>query len=158
MTTAAQPNNDKELVLDRLIDAPRNILFRCWTQPDLIKQWFVPRPWTIAEASVDVRPGGSSLIVMADPDGNLFPNAGIYLDVVPNEKLVFTDAFTSAWEPSDKPFFTCEITFADEGGKTRYIARAKHWTVESREEHEKMGFHEGWGMCADQLEELARTL
>ena len=95
---------------------------------------------------------------MADGEGNEFPNPGLYLDVVPNERLVFTDAFTSAWEPSERAFFVCELTFADEGGKTRYIVRAKHWNIETKEEHEKMGFHEGWGICADQLEALAKTL
>ena len=96
---------------------------------------------------------------MASPDGNEFPNPGIFLDVVPNEKLVFTDAYTEAWEPSAKPFMTVALTFEDEGkDKTRYIARVKHWSVADREEHEKMGFHEGWGICADQLEELAARL
>ena len=154
----AKPNNDKELVLDRLIDAPVANVYRCWTEPALIMQWFAPKPWTTPHAQVDVRPGGSSLITMADPEGNQFPNAGVYLDVVPNEKLVFTDAFTKAWEPSDQPFFTCELTFADEGGKTRYIARAKHWSAETRKQHEERGFHQGWGQCADQLEALARSL
>ena len=158
MTRPATPRSDRELVLDRLIDAPREKVFRCWTDPQLLVQWFAPKPWSTPHAELDVRPGGSSMVVMADPEGNEFPNPGIYLDVVPNERLVFTDAFTSAWEPSERPFFVCELTFADEGGKTRYIARAKHWNIETKEEHEKMGFHEGWGICADQLEALARTI
>ena len=158
MTAEAKPANDRELVLDRLLDAPRHAIYRCWTEAELLKQWFVPKPWTIASAKVDVRPGGASDITMRDPDGNDYPNKGVYLEIVPNEKVVFTDAFTHAWQPSEKPFFVGEITFADEGGKTRYIARARHWTVEDRENHEKMGFHEGWGQAADQLEELAKTL
>lgn len=153
------PASDRELVLARIIDAPRDKVFRCWTDAELIPLWFVPKPWTIARAEVDVRAGGKSFIVMADPDGNEFPNPGVYLEVVPNEKLVFTDAFTSAWQPSEKPFFVGELTFEDAGeGKTRYVARARHWTLEDKENHEKMGFHEGWGICADQLEELAKTL
>jgi hypothetical protein len=75
--------------------------------------------------------------------------------VVKNEKLVFTDAYTRAWEPSAKPFMTAIVTFADEGGKTRYTARALHWTAEDRKTHEDMGFHQGWGQCADQLAALA---
>lgn len=155
MTT---PTSDRELVLTRLINAPREKLYRAWIEPELLKQWFVPRPWSIASVENDVRPGGSSLIVMQSPDGQQFPNPGIYLEVVPNERLVFTDAYTSAWVPSEKPFMTAIITFEDEGGKTRYTARALHWTVADREEHEKMGFHEGWGQCADQLEELVAKL
>ena len=149
---------DRELVLSRLIDAPREKVYRAWTDADILRQWFAPKPWTTPRAELDVRPGGNSLVVMRDPEGNEYPNHGVYLDVVPNERLVFTDAFTTAWQPSEKPFFTAIVTFADEGGKTRYIARALHWTVEDRENHEKMGFHEGWGQCADQLEAVAKTL
>lgn len=149
---------DRELVLSRLIDAPREKVYRAWTDPDIMKQWFAPRPWTTPRIELDLRPGGATLFVMRDPEGNEYPNHGVYLDVVPNERLVFTDAYTKAWQPSDKPFFTAVVTFADEGGKTRYVARALHWSVEDREAHEKMGFHEGWGQCADQLEAVARTL
>lgn len=148
-----------ELVLERTLDAPPEKLFRCWTEPELMKQWFVPRPWTIAHAETDLRPGGSSYVVMRSPEGQEFPNRGVYLEVVPNRKLVFTDAYTSAWVPSDKPFFTAIVSFEPiEGGKTRYTAVARHWTKEDLESHEKMGFHEGWGQCATQLEELAQRL
>jgi uncharacterized protein YndB with AHSA1/START domain len=82
----------------------------------------------------------------------------LYLEVVPNRKLVFTDAFTEAWEPSAKPFMTVALTFEPEGGKTRYTARVSHWTVEDRETHEKMGFHTGWGQCTDQLAKLVAGL
>lgn len=158
MTAGADNNPGHELVLTRLIDAPREKLFRAWTDPELMKQWFVPRPWTLSKVEIDVRPGGSSLIVMRDPEGNEYPNPGVYLEVVENEKLVFTDAYTEAWVPSGKPFMTAIVTFEDEGGKTRYTARARHWTVEDRETHEKMGFHEGWGQCADQLAELVAKI
>jgi uncharacterized protein YndB with AHSA1/START domain len=107
---------------------------------------------------MDARAGGSSYVVMRDPDGNDYPNPGLFLEVVANEKLVFTDAFTSAWQPSEKPFMVVILTFEDEGGKTKYTAIARHWTVADREAHEKMGFHEGWGQCASQLEELAKSL
>ena len=96
---------------------------------------------------------------MLDPEGNEYPNRGVYLEVVENERLVFTDAYTSAWEPSEKPFMTVTLTFEDAGGgKTKYTARARHWTVEDSERHRQMGFHEGWAMCADQLEALVAKL
>ncbi|PTB84117.1 polyketide cyclase [Marinobacter vinifirmus] len=147
-----------ELSLTRLLDAPREKLFRCWTDAELLKQWFVPNPWTIARAELDVRPGGSTLIVMKNPEGDEFPNPGIYLEIVENEKIVLTDAYTSAWVPSAKPFMTAIVTFTDEGDKTRYTAIARHWSEEDRKAHEEMGFHEGWGICADQLEKLAQSL
>jgi uncharacterized protein YndB with AHSA1/START domain len=147
-----------ELVVNRLINVPRAKLFRCWTEPALITQWFTPPPWKTIAAEIDVRAGGSSCITMQGPDGTKVPNLGIYLEVVKNERLVFTDAYTSAWVPSGKPFFTGILTFEDEGGQTRYIARARHWTAEDCAAHEKMGFHEGWGIATDQLAALAASL
>ena len=152
--TPKLPASDRELVLTRLIAAPREKLFQAWTRPELVVKWFAPRPWSTSRAEMDVRPGGSSLIVMRSPEGQEFPNRGIYLDVVENERLVFTDAYTDAWTPSEKPFMTLVLTFEDEGGKTRYTARVSHWTAADREAHEKMGFHAGWGKTTEQLCEL----
>ncbi|MGZ5904619.1 MAG: SRPBCC family protein [Reyranella sp.] len=149
---------DRELVLTRLIDAPREKLYRAWTDPTLLKQWFAPLPYTTPMAELDVRPGGSAFIVMRGPDGKDLPNHGVYLEVVPNQRLVSTDAYTKAWEPSEKPFMTLTLTFEDEGGKTRYTACVRHWTVADREAHEKMGFHQGWGICADQLTALVAKI
>ena len=148
-----------ELSLTRIIDAPREKLFRCWTDGELMKEWFCPKPWRVSHADIDLRPGGSSLIVMNGPNGEEIPNRGVYLEVVENEKLVFTDAYVSAWVPSQKPFMTGIITFEDLGeGRTRYTAICRHWTEEDRKAHEEMGFHEGWGICADQLAELAARI
>ena len=153
------PVSTRELVLNRILDAPREKVFRAWTEPELLKQWFAPLPYTTPLAELDVRPGGANLIVMRGTDGNEFPNRGVYLEVIPNEKLVFTDAYTTAWEPSLKPFMTVILTFEDAGkGKTNYTARVLHWSEDDRRTHEKMGFHEGWGQCADQLEALAQKL
>jgi uncharacterized protein YndB with AHSA1/START domain len=149
---------DRELVLTRLINTPREKVYRAWTDPELLKQWFAPKPYTTPIVEMDVRPGGANLIVMRGPDGKDMPNRGVYLEVVPNERLVFTDAYVRAWEPSEKPFMTVILSFEDEGGKTRYTARVSHWTVADREAHEKMGFHGGWGLCTDQLEALVAKI
>jgi len=153
-TTAETTSSDRELVIWRIIDAPRERVFKAWTDPELLKQWFAPLPYTTPVAELDVRPGGANLIVMRDPGGNEFPNRGVYLEVVKNERLVFTNAYTKAWEPSEKPFMTVILTFENEGGKTKYTARVLHWTVADRAAHEKMGFHQGWSQCADQLAAL----
>ena len=82
----------------------------------------------------------------------LWPASGVYLEIVKNERIVWSDAYTAGWQPSQKPFMTAIITFEDAGaGKTKYTARARHWTVADREAHEKMGFQQGWSMCLDQL-------
>jgi uncharacterized protein YndB with AHSA1/START domain len=149
-----------ELVLTRLIDAPREKLFRCWTEPALLKQWFAPAPVTTPVAEVDLRVGGASRVVMRTPDGKDIPCPGTYLEIVPNRKLVFTDAYTGDWIPKTdgKPFMTAIITFEDEGGKTRYTATVRHWSAEDKKTHEDMGFHGGWGICADQLAALAKKI
>jgi uncharacterized protein YndB with AHSA1/START domain len=153
----AMSTDDRTLSLTRLIRAPRLLLWRAWTEPELLMQWFCPRPWQVVKAELDVRPGGGSFIVMRGPEGQEFPNLGVYLDVVPGRRLVFTDAFTEAWKPSERPFMVGEIRFDDADGATRYTATAHHWTLEAKAEHEKMGFHEGWGKATDQLEELVGT-
>jgi uncharacterized protein YndB with AHSA1/START domain len=153
---------DRELVLTRLIDAPREKVYRAWTDAELVKQWFAPKPYTTPVAELDVRPGGTAFVVMRGPDGKDLPTHGVYLEVVPNRRLVSTDAYTRAWEPSEKPFMTLILTFDDEGGpgggKTRYTARVLHWTVADREAHEEMGFHQGWGLCTDQLTALVARI
>jgi uncharacterized protein YndB with AHSA1/START domain len=117
-------------------------------------------PFTTPIAEVDLRVGGANRIVMKAPDGQEIPCPGTYLEIVPHEKLVFTDAYAGDWMPKaeGKPFMTAIITFEDEGGKTRYTARVRHWTKEDYDTHVKMGFHQGWGQCADQLAALAKSI
>lgn len=148
----------RDLLLTRLIDAPPARVFQAWTDPALVTQWFTPPPFKTVSAETDLRPGGSSLIVMEGPDGTQYPQRGVYLDVVRGEKLVFTDAYVRAWEPAAKPFFTGILTFTEEGGKTRYTAVARHWTAEDCAAHDKMGFHTGWGIATDQMEALLKRL
>jgi uncharacterized protein YndB with AHSA1/START domain len=148
----------RELVLARIIDAPRAAVWRCWSEPDLVCRWFTPAPWTTVSADFDLRPGGSSLVVMRSPEGEDHPNPGVFLAVEPGRRLVFTDAFVRAWEPSGKPFMVGDITFDDDGPATRYIARVRHWADADVEQHLAMGFHEGWGKATDQLEAVARSL
>lgn len=150
--------SEQVLSLTRLIPVSRAKLYRCWTEPELLKQWFCPPPWGVSRAEMDVRSGGASVIVMRGPDGQEVPNHGVYLEVVPNERIVFTDAYVRPWVPSGKPFMTATISFTDEAGQTRYDARVAHWTAADCEAHEKMGFHVGWGIATDQLAALAQSL
>lgn len=146
------------LEINRYLDASPAALFRCWTEPTLMRQCYCPLPWRVTTVESEVKTGGNSLIVMEGPNGERFENYGVYLELVPNRKLVFTDAFTRAWQPSAKPFMVGEVSFEPEGQGTRYIARAHHWTAADRDAHETMGFTEGWGIVATQMEALAKTL
>lgn len=149
-----------DLVLERTLNASKEKIYRCWTEPRLIEQWFAPKPWTVSKVEQDQHPGGACNITMRSPEGLGMPNPGVYLAIEPNKRIVFTDAFGANWTPKDgAPFMVAEVTFADAGaGKTKYVATARHWTAEAEEQHEKMGFHAGWGICADQLEVLAQTI
>ena len=149
----ANSTENRELVLERIVDAPRERLFDGWTNPKLMPQWFAPAPLVTTVHELDLRPGGAIRIAMRDPSsGAEYPASGVYLEIVKNERIVWTDAYSAGWQPSAKPFMTAIITFEDAGaGKTKYTARARHWTVADREAHEKMGFQQGWSMCLDQL-------
>jgi uncharacterized protein YndB with AHSA1/START domain len=118
--TGPQPKDDRELVLTRIIDAPPARLYRAWTTPELLRQWWAPKPWTTPVAELDVRPGGVGNIVMRSPEGQDMPCPGVYLEIVPNKRLVLADAYREAWMPSAKPFMTVIVTFDDlGGGRTR---------------------------------------
>lgn len=147
-----------ELTLSRYLDAPRLLVWRCWTEAALIKQWFTPRPWTTPVVEIDLRAGGASFMLFRGPNGEEFPNRGVYLEVVPERRLVFTDAYVTAWVPAAEPFMTAIISLEDEAGGTRYEARVRHWSAEAMERHMEMGFHDGWAKAADQLEAVARRL
>ena len=147
-----------DLTLTRLIDVPRALVWKAWTTPEHLKQWFTPKPYETVDCEIDLRPGGVFRTVMRSPDGNEFPMVGIYLEVVEQRRLVFTDTLHPGWRPAPKPFFTGILELADEGGKTRYTATALHKDDADREAHERMGFHEGWGKALDQLVEVASML
>ena len=155
-TTAANPNLD--LVLERVIDVPPELVWRCWTEPEHLKQWFAPRPWTVVDCQIDLRPGGMMRTVMRSPEGEDFPGEGCVLEVVSNRRLVWTDALLPGYRPSPEPFFTAVITIEPEGSGTRYTATAFHRDEAGRQRHEEMGFHEGWGTCLTQLAEYAKTM
>lgn len=149
------PSPVHELRITRLIDAPREAVWRAWT--DHLAEWWCPRPWTVEIVEQDLRPGGRSAMIMRGPEGEEMPQEGVFLEVVPMERVVFTDAFTKGWIPAG-PFIVGILEFADEAGGTRYTASARHWTEEAHAQHEAMGFAEGWSKVAEQLEEVAKRI
>lgn len=153
-----KPDPNLDLVLERVIDVPCELVWAAWTQPEHICKWFTPAPWTVTECEIDLRPGGIFRTIMRSPEGEEFPGSGCYLEVVPNERLVWTDALLPGYRPSEKPFFTAIITFKPEGKGTRYTATALHRDRAGRDQHEQMGFHDGWGKALDQLVAHARTM
>lgn len=155
----ADAASNKELKLERVVDAPRDLIWKCWTEPEHLKHWFTPKPWETTQCKIDLRVGGEFFTMMKSPEGADFPNHGVFLEIVTGKKLVFTDAYTAGWQPTDNPFFTAIVEMEDAGkGKTKYTARALHWLLENVKKHEEMGFHEGWGKALDQLVAYSKTM
>ena len=156
-----------DLVLERTLNAPRDLVWKAWTDSALLKQWFAPKPYEISELEMDLWPGGIFRIRMIGPDGfdTGHGSPGCVLEVVDGEKLVWTSALGPQYRPAEagegcESFpMTAVVTLADAGdGKTLYRAVALHRNAADRDMHAKMGFDEGWGKCAEQLEELAQGL
>ncbi|GAA3904928.1 SRPBCC family protein [Sphingomonas limnosediminicola] len=156
-----------DLVLERTLNAPLDLVWEAYTKPEHLKRWFAPRPYEITEIELDLKPGGIFRIRMVGPDnfdtGHGTP--GCVLEVIDKQKLSWTSALGPGYRPNEmgegcESFpMTAIVTFADAGdGKTAYKAVALHRNEADRETHEKMGFHDGWGTVAKQLEELAREL
>lgn len=143
-----------ELSITRLIAATPATVYRIWTER--LGEWWAPRPYTTPNVDLDLRAGGRALMGMRSPDGVDMDGEGVFLEVVPNEKIVFTNAFTAGWLPQE-PFMVVIVTFAPEGAGTRYTAVVRHWDEETLKRHEAMGFHEGWGIVAGQLAKLAEA-
>jgi uncharacterized protein YndB with AHSA1/START domain len=148
-----------DLVITRTLRAPRRLLWRAWTEPDLLKEWWCPKPWTTEVKAFDLRPGGAFHTLMRGPDGGISDNPGCFLEVVPESRLVMTSMLTAGWRPA-KPWMamTAIVTMEDDGDGCRYTARAMHPDDETRAQHEKMGFYDGWGTAMTQLEAFAQTL
>lgn len=149
-----------DLVLERVVDVSPELVWVAWTQPEHLKKWFTPAPWTTVDCEIDLRPGGVFRTVMRSPEGQDFPNLGCYLEVVPNRKLVWTDVLEGDFRPSRQepspncPFrFTAAILLEPHGKGAKYTAIVMHKDEESRKKHEDMGFQEGWGKALTQLVE-----
>jgi len=158
--------SDTDLLLERTLDAPRDMVWKALTTPELLKQWWAPRPYETPECEMDLKPGGIFYTRMTGPDGFEHKGAGCFLEIVPGEKLVWTSALGPEFRPNDLGdnqdctalAFTAVITLEDADGRTLYRAVALHKNGKDRDAHATMGFEHGWGVCADQLGEVAAGL
>ena len=145
-----------DLVLERVVDVPRRLVWAAWTLPEHVVKWFTPEPWKTTECEIDLRPGGIFRTTFRSPEGEEFPNLGCFLEIIPNEKLVWTSALAPGFRPSKSafpgvPLITAIISLKDHGKGTQYTATVLHEDEENRKKHEEMGFHDGWGKALDQL-------
>jgi uncharacterized protein YndB with AHSA1/START domain len=155
-----------DLVIERELTVPVSLVWRGLTEPDLLKQWFCPKPWGVSDCRIDLRPGGEFYTVMHDPDGNQYPSTACFLEIEKEKRLVWTSVLVANYRPampatnSDKECshiaMTAIIDLEPTSSGTRYKAHIMHNTHEQRKAHEAMGFHEGWGTTITQLEELLK--
>ncbi|XID75617.1 SRPBCC family protein [Alkanindiges sp. WGS2144] len=151
-------NHELDLTLDLVIAAPREKVWQALTQPELIQQWFAPKPYTTPECRLDLRCGGEFYTLMQAPDGEQYPNSGCFTEVIAPEKLCWTDALTIDFRPAEQAFMTVHIRLSDHGEVTGYHLTVMHKSTADRQKHNDMGFTEGWTQCAKQLEAVANTL
>lgn len=154
-----------DLVLERTVSIPPEQIWKAWTQPEYLKEWFCPKPWRVSKCEMDLRPGGVFATTMLSPEGEEFPGAGCFLELIENRRLVWTSALLPGYRPVPTPQNPSEMTFTAvitmeplPGGQTHYRSVALHKSIEDRIAHEKMGFHEGWGAAFDQLVELTKRM
>ncbi|HOY69810.1 MAG TPA: SRPBCC family protein [Methylotenera sp.] len=155
-------NPELDLMLERVVDVPREKIWQAWTTPEKLMPWFCPLPWKTVKCEIDLRLGGRFYTVMQSPEGQTFPNQGCYLEIIPNEKLVWTNALEPGFRPSKPPeaspghecaefLMTATILLEPLANGTKYTAYVQHNNVAHRLQHENMGFEAGWGACLDQL-------
>jgi uncharacterized protein YndB with AHSA1/START domain len=161
-----KPDPRLDLVLERVIDVPPELVWRAWTRPEHLKRWFTPAPWSTVDCEIDLRPGGIFRTVMRSPEGQEFTNLGCYLEVVEGARLCWTSVLGPGFRPGgrtaelpcDEIDFTAVISIERDGSGTRYTALVMHGSEDARRRHEEMGFHDGWGKALDQLVESARNM
>jgi uncharacterized protein YndB with AHSA1/START domain len=163
MTDIVGFNPELDLVLDRVVPTPRHLVWKAWTEPEHLKKWFCPRPWMTVDCAIDLRPGGRFVTRMQGQNGEDAPGEGCYLEIVPQQRLVWTSALAAGFRPNAQPMgdgaflFTGALTFSDVPGGTRYLVHAMHATAAGRKAHEDMGFAQGWGTALDQLVEAMKA-
>lgn len=153
-------DGNSELTISRLIEAPPAKVWRAWSRPEHLAKWWIPRPIECQVIKLNLRPGGGFETRMREGNGDFKPHVeACFLEVVPEERLVWTTALSEGWQPIE-PWLTLTavITLAAEGNGTRYSARVMHKSPEDSKKHADLGFEEGWGTTIDQLAAYAEDI
>jgi uncharacterized protein YndB with AHSA1/START domain len=161
-------NPELDLIFERVVDVPPELVWKAWTEPEHLMKWFCPVPWKTVECEIDLRPGGRFYTAMRSPEGQNFPHTGCYLEVVKNEKLTWTSALEAGFRPAKQPEltpghecaefqFTASLILEKQGKGTKYTAIAMHAEKSTKLKHEQMGFNEGWGTALEQLVAMVKT-
>jgi uncharacterized protein YndB with AHSA1/START domain len=156
---AVDPNTD--FVIERFIDAPRQLVWEALTKPEHLKEWYMPKAWgSVAACELDVRPGGMFSVDIAVGEGQVVPNLGCFVDVVPMERLVYTSMLFPGYRPAvfDDIPITAIVELKSEGTGTRYVFTALHRSEADLETNKTSGWAEGTGIAVEQLVEHVASL
>jgi uncharacterized protein YndB with AHSA1/START domain len=164
-TSASTATSDREFVISRVFDAPRERVFKAWTVPEQTARWWGPKGFTNPVCAMDVRPGGTYRIVMRGPDGVEYPLKGVYREIMEPERLVMTEDCSehpAEWHdlvnPNRKkgegmPVLEAlsTVTFGEFSGKTRLTIQTLFESAAIRDAMVKTGMNEGWAQSLDRL-------
>lgn len=157
MTTQEKTNvaieGDRDLLVERLFNAPRELVFKAWTDPEAIKRWWGPRPFPTTYCTLDARVGGAWHYMMQGPNGEESWGRAVYTDVAPPERLAYRDAFSNAAGDMLPPETLMTVLFLDRGGRTLLRSRAVFASAEHRQQHIDMGVIPGLTETLDRLDE-----
>lgn len=148
-----------DFAIERFIDAPTPLVWEALTTPAHLKEWYMPKPWgSVVRAEMDVRPGGIFSVDIATADGQEFPNLGCFLDVVPQQRLVWTSMLFPGYRPAvfDDIPITAIVTMESVGTGTRYVFTALHRSAADLEQNRESGFYQGTEIAVDQF--VAHTM
>jgi uncharacterized protein YndB with AHSA1/START domain len=144
---------ERELVITRIFDAPRHLVFRAWTEPDRAARWWGPQGFVTTYCNMDIRPGGTFRVCMRSPEGAEHWKQGIYREIVEPERLVFTYAREDA-EGKLSRQTVVTVTFAERGDKTELtLHQAVFETVVARDDHRR-----GWTSTLERFAEYLATV
>jgi uncharacterized protein YndB with AHSA1/START domain len=153
MSATAPAHTGLGVVITRVFDAPRELVWEAWTNPKVLAQWWGPRGFTSPVCEVSLRVGGALCIHMRAPNGVVYPMRGVFQEIVKPEKLVFTNI---AVDNEDRPVLdgVTTVTFADLGGKTELTVKTWAVAVVDYATAYLAGMEAGWTMSIDKLVEL----
>jgi uncharacterized protein YndB with AHSA1/START domain len=147
-------NPKLDLVFERFVDAPRQLVWEALTKPEHLKEWYMPKPWgVVSDCEMDVRPGGIFSIDIATAEGQEFPNLGCFLDVIPMERLIWTSMLFPGYRPAvfDDIPITAIVTMETVGTGTRYVFTALHRDEADCEKNKASGWQQGTEIALDQF-------
>jgi uncharacterized protein YndB with AHSA1/START domain len=152
---ANEPESQREVTITRVFDAPARLLFEAYSKPEHIKRWFGPKGWPVTLCEMDFRVGGKFRFAMTGPSGKQnTPFGGEYLEIVPNEKIVYDNGF----ETKGAGRMIVTVTFDEKDGKTTLTIHTLFQSVAMRNSHMSRGFEQGTNSGLDQLADLVAEM